>query len=160
MYISKEKLRDLHLAELTPSKLMEQLKFCPTIFNFLKSKEIVLGKIRPIITYTICLSIWIFRQTTTKKREIPEGFFESLWNKFLENKNVAKFSGDVIEELEPNLWNFFIGILEKEIQREKDITKTEIGTGALVFAIVIMGLLYSFGNEDTITKLTELIKGI
>ena len=159
MYIYKEKLRDLYLGELTPSRLMEQLKFCPLIFNFLKSKEIALGKIRPIITYTICLSIWIFRQTTPKKREIPEGFFESLWKKFTENKNVAKSPGNVIEELEPDLWNFFLGILEKEVQREKNVTKTEIGTGALVFAIVIMGLLYSFGNENTIKKLTNLIKG-
>jgi len=157
MYISKDKLSDLHLGELNPSKLIDQLKFCPDIFNFLKSKEISLGKIRPIITYMICFTIWILRQTTTKKRETPEGFYGALWDKFSADKKVAKLAGDIVEALEPELWNFFLNILEKEIQREENITKEEIGTGALVFAIIVIGLIYSFGNDETLQKLTKLL---
>ena len=157
MYISKDKLSDLHLGELSPGKLMDQLKFCPEVFNFLKSKEIALGKIRPIITYMTCFTIWILRQTTTKKRETPEGFFDALWDKFSANKKVAKLAGDIVEALEPELWNFFLNILEKECQRGENITKEEIGTGALVFSIEVMGLIYSFGNDETLQKLTSLL---
>lgn len=157
MYISKDKLSDLHLGELSPGKLIDQLKFCPDVFNFLKSKEMCLGKIRPIITYMICFTIWILRQTTTKKRETPEGFYEALWLKFSADKKVAKLAGDIVEALEPELWNFFLNILEKEVQREENITKEEIGTGALVFAIIVIGLIYSFGNNETLQELTKLV---
>ncbi|GAB6888106.1 hypothetical protein JCM13304A_16040 [Desulfothermus okinawensis JCM 13304] len=157
MYISREKLLHLSLNQLTPGKLMDQLKFCPEIFNFLKSKENSLGRIRPIVTYTICLSIMAYRQTSESKRDIPSGFFEALWRKFSSNKKVAKLPGDIIEDLEPELWNFFLNILKKERLRDDNIKNEEIGTGALVFSIVVMGLLYIFGQENTMEKLSHLI---
>lgn len=93
---------------------MDQLKFCPEIFNFLKSKENSLGRIRPIVTYTICLSIMAYRQTSESKRDIPSGFFLRHYGEnSLQIKKVAKLPGDIIEDLEPELWNFFLNILKK-----------------------------------------------
>ena len=203
MYISKETIEEIDINDFSPGKIVEQLKFFPEIFEFLKSKEKEMGRIRPLITFLTGVAIWAFRKSTPfketmifyqnelsamglppleppkiknnknkltenqkealidqsfLKRKIPSNFFYTLWERFKNNRDSAKSIGDMVEALEPELWRYFLTTIKSETMRNKDISKEEIGTGALVFSLVTMGLLFTFGDEHTLEKLRNIVE--
>ncbi len=158
MYISREIIEEIDINDFPPGKIVEQLKFFPEIFEFLKSKEKEMGKIRPLITFLTGIAIWGFRKRTSFKRKIPSNFFPTLWDRFKSNRESAKSMGDMVESLEPELWRYFLTTIKSETMRNKDISREEIGTGALVFSIVTMGLLFAFGDEHTLEELRNIVE--
>jgi hypothetical protein len=159
-YISKKILTQLNLNDFTPGKIIDQLKFIPEIFSFLKSKERQMGRIRPLITYMVGVAIWAFRKQGSLRRTLPQDFFTVFWDRFANDRDRARRLGEIIEKIEPDLWEFFLTIIQGEILRENKLSKEEIGIGALVFATIVIGLFFVFSDEDDLRILNEYIEKI
>ncbi len=143
-YISKELLMTLDFDDFTPGKIIEQLKFLPIVFDFLKSKELQMGKVRPLVTYMIGVTIWAFREKGEPKRDLPEDFFYTLWERFATQRHRAKLLGGTVQHMEPELWSLFLKTIQGESIRDRNLLAEEIGVGALVFAVVLIGIYIYF----------------
>lgn len=157
MIVSKKALSKIDLQQFNPGQIIDQLKFSPEIFPFLKERENIMGPIRPIITYCVGVAIWAFKKSSLKKRDIPFGFLESLWIRIHSNKDLPKRLGDAIETLEPELWDFLLSIIKTETIRNKEITEKELGAGCLILLVVIIGLIFAFGSEQDLIEIDKIL---
>ncbi len=146
-------LQQVNIEDFSPGKVLAQLQEYPFVFEFLRSKESALGKVRPVVTFMCALSIWAFKQVAEPRRGVPSGLLFALWDKIAGRKDV----GEMVEEMEGNLWRYFVDLLHAANKKEP-LSDKEIGTGALVYAVVLMGLIFVFWPQDKLPLLQHLLE--
>ncbi len=151
--VSKDILEGYSLEEFSPGKVLEQLQDYPGVFQFLKSKEDLMGRARPLVTFMAALSIWVFKKVSPIRRNLPPNLLDTLWKRIYSNRELAQ----KVEELESDLWDYFLSLLQGARQRE-EISDREIGVGALVYSTILLGLLFVFWPEEKLYLVEELIR--
>ncbi len=151
--ISREVLEGINLKDFPPTKVLEQLEHYPQLFEFLKSKEKLLGKTRPLVTFMCSFSIWIFKGISSPRRELSLDMLHALWGHVSSNRELAV----KIEELEEDLWQYFLLFLKGATERE-NLSEKEIGRAALVFSTVLLALVFVFWPEERLPLLEKLIR--
>lgn len=140
-----------------PESIVEHLSFLPDVFYFLKKRESLLGKSRPTVTYVVAVTIWAFRQNTkSETREIPKGFLDILWKKISE-ENAGKYISELVEALEPRMWNYFLNLIHGASQKE-EWTQQELTAAALVFGTILTCCLVIFWPENSLEQIENTLQ--
>ena len=140
-----------------PQSIVEHLGFVPDIFDFLKTKEDVLGKSRPTVTYAVAITIWAYRQKTNSQvRELPKGFLDVLWKKISEEK-AGEYISELMESLEPIIWNYFLNLIQGASQKE-NWSKQDLTAGAMVYGTILTCCILMFWQEDYLVEIEKTLQ--
>ncbi|GEM_PF-2581360 len=140
-----------------PQNIVEHLGFIPDIFDFLKNKEDTLGKSRPAVTYVVALTVWAFRQETQNEaRELPKGFLDVLWKKISE-ENAGEYISELMEKLEPTMWNYFLRLIQGAYQKE-EWSQQDLTAAALVYGTILTCCILMFWPEDSLVEIENTLQ--
>ena len=86
---------------------------------------------------------------------MPPGILDSLWEKVTQTQASEKIP-EVLESLEPQLWNLFLNLAEAAFAKEQ-WSKEEFIIAGHVYAVVLLALIYVYWPEE---ELPEVEKGL
>jgi len=155
--VDEETLNALDPNSFGPQNVAEQLAFLPDVFEFLKNRESLLGKTRPVVTYAMAATLRALRQSAEPQRELPPGLMEHLWSRLAEGQNGSQIS-EALESLEPSLWHFFLRLAHGASERE-EWSHQDLAAASLVYSAVLFGCLYVFSSGRSLDVLTRAVQG-
>jgi hypothetical protein len=155
--VSEETLNAIDPNSFGPQNVAEQLAFLPEVFEFLKNRESLLGKTRPVVTYTMAANLWALRQCGHQQRELPAGLLDHLWERLAEGRDSSRLT-EALEQLEPHLWSFSLRLMQGAMERE-EWSHQDLAAASLVYSAVLFACLYVFSSSRSLEELTQAIQG-
>lgn len=155
--VDEETLQGLDPNSFGPQNVAEQLAYLPDAFEFLKNRESLLGKTRPVVTYAMAATVWALRQSGDPVRELPAGLLDHLWNRLAEGRDSTGIF-EALEELEPHVWSFFLRLTQGAMEQE-EWTQQDLVAASLVFSTLLFACLYVFSSPGSLERLTQAIHG-
>lgn len=155
--IEKDVLQQIDQNSFGPTNIAEQFSFLPEVFRFLQKREQILGKTRPVVTYSVAITIWALRLSgNVPSRQIAPGWQESVWER-LSGGEGGEQVYELLEKAEPNMWEFFLQLIEAASLSE-EWSSQEVAVASLVYGTVLIICLIIFWPEERIGDLNDLLE--
>ncbi|MEF8823360.1 MAG: hypothetical protein V5B78_04475 [Desulfohalobiaceae bacterium] len=151
--VSEEVLNQVSQESFGPERVAEHLGYFPEVFRYLKERHEDMGNTRPVVTYATAVTVWAFRESGDTARDLPQGMLQNLWQRLSHGGLGDKLSG-FLEEMEPNMWRFFLD-LTKAAAHKEEWDQKDVAVAGLVYAPVLSACIYAFWPEEELSKLEQ-----